>query len=46
MGLSFHHEPASVEAVGSLKFEAADPSIEERRDDDTGGGDNIQIVDR
>jgi hypothetical protein len=75
MGLSFHDEPSLVEAVGSLRFEAADPnampgtgsigldgnlrtgphdpnaipdlmSIEERRDDDIGGGDDIQIVDR
>ena len=67
MGLSFHDEPSLVEAVGSLKFEAADPnampgtgsislgrslrtgphdpnaipemiSIEERRDNDIGGG--------
>ena len=75
MGLSFHDEPSLVEAVGSLRFEAADPnamlgtgsisldgslrtgphahdpnsipemiSIEERRDDDMGGGDDIQIV--
>jgi hypothetical protein len=75
MGLSFHDEPSLVEAVGSLRFEAADPnavpgtgsisldgslrtephdpnaipemtSIEERTDDDIGGGDDIQIVDR
>jgi hypothetical protein len=65
IGLSFHDEPSLVEAVGSLRFEAADPnpitgrigldgslrtgphdpnaipemiSIEERRDDDIGGG--------
>ena len=73
MGLSFHDEPSLVEAVGSLRFEAADPnpipgtgnisldgslrtgphdpnaipemiSIEERREDDIGGGDDIQIV--
>ena len=73
MGLSFHDEPSLVEAVSSLKFEAADPnampgtgsisldgslctgphdpnaipemiSIEEWRDDDIGGGDDIQIV--
>jgi hypothetical protein len=75
MGLSFHDEPSLVEAVGSLRFEAADSnpipgtgsisldgslrtephdpnaipemmSIEERRDDIIGGGDDIQIVDR
>ena len=74
MGLSFHDEPSLVEAVSSLRFEAADPNampgtgsisldgslrtepqdldaipeiirIEERRDDDIGGGDDIQIVD-
>ena len=74
MGLSFHDEPSLVEAIGSLKFEAADPnampgtggisldgslrtgppdlnaipemiSIEERRKNDIGGGDDIQIVD-
>ena len=62
MGLSFHDELSLVEAVSSLRFEAADLnpipgtgphnlnaipemiSIEERRDDDFGGGDNIQIV--
>ena len=26
MGLSFHDEPSLVEAVGSLRFEAADPN--------------------
>jgi hypothetical protein len=26
MGLSFHDEPSLVEAVGSLKFETADPN--------------------
>jgi hypothetical protein len=75
MGLSFHDEPSLVEAVGSLRFEAAEPnpvpgtgsisldgslrtgphdsnaipemiSIEEGRDDDIDGGDDIQIVDR
>ena len=75
MGLSFHDEPSLVEAVGSLRFEAADrnpipgtgsisldgslrtgphdlnavpemTSIEERRDDDIGRDDDIQIVDR
>ena len=73
MGLSFHDEPSSVEAVGSLRFGTADPdaisgtgsisldrslctgphdpnailemiSIEERREDDIGGDDDIQIV--
>jgi hypothetical protein len=72
MGLSFHDEP---EAVGSLRFETADPdpipgtgsisldeslhtgpqdpnaipetiTVEERKDDDMGGGDDIQIVAR
>jgi hypothetical protein len=64
MGLSFHDEPSLVEAVSSLRFEAANPnampgtgdigldgsldtglhdpnamiSIEERRDNDIGGG--------
>ena len=74
MGLSFHNQPSLVEAVGSLRFEAADPnpipgtgsisldgslrtphdpnaipemtSIEERRDDDIGRDDDIQLVDR
>jgi hypothetical protein len=75
MGLSFHDEPSLVEAVSSLRFEAANPnavpgtgsisldeslhtgphdpnaipemtSIEERRDDNIGEGDDIQIVDR
>ena len=75
MGLSFHDEPSFVEAVGSLRFEGANPNamlgtgsisldgslrsgphdpnaipemidIEERRDDDIGRGDDIQIVDR
>ena len=73
MGLSFHNKPSLVEAVGSLRFEDANPnpipgtgsinldgslrtgphdpnaipemiSIEERRDDDIGGDDDIQIV--
>ena len=73
MGLSFHDQPSLVEAVGSLRFEAADLNsipgtgsirldgnvrtephdpnaipemigIEERRDDNIGGDDNIQIV--
>ena len=75
MGLSFHDQPSLVEAVGSLRFEAADPnsipgtgsisldgslhtgphdpnsipemiSIEERREDDIGGSDDIQMIDR
>ena len=75
MGLSFHDEPSLVEAVGSLRFEAANPnpipgmgsisldgslrtgphdpnaipdmiSIEEGRDDDIGGSDSIQMIDR
>ena len=74
MGLSFHDEPSLVEAVSSLRFDAADPnavlgtgsisldgslrtgphdpkvipemiSIEERRNDDISGDDDIQIVD-
>jgi hypothetical protein len=69
LGLSFYDEPSLVEAVGSLRFEVAEPlkpgsisldeslhtgahdpnasleMIEERRDDDIGGGDDIQIVD-
>ena len=75
MGLSFYDQPSLVEAVSSLRFEAADPnpipgtgsisldgssrtgphdpnaipemiSIEERRDDNIVGDDDIQIVDR
>jgi hypothetical protein len=67
MGLSFHDEPSLVEAVSSLRFEAADQnampgtgsisldgslhtgphdsnamiSIEERRDNDIDGGEDI-----
>ena len=73
MRLSFHDESSLVEAVGSLRFEDANPnpilgtgsinldgslrtgphdpntvpemiSIGERRDDDIGGDDDIQIV--
>ena len=75
MGLSFHDQPSLVEAVGSLRFEAANPnpipgmgsisldgslrtgphdpyaipemvSVEERRDDDIDGSDDIQMLDR
>ena len=74
MGLSFHDKPSLEEAVGNLRFEAADLnpipgmgsisldrslhtgphnpnaipemiSIKERKEDDIGGSDDIQIID-
>jgi hypothetical protein len=54
LGLSFHDESSLAEAVDSLRFAADDPdpiartgSIrEERRYDDIGRSDDIQVVDR
>jgi hypothetical protein len=49
MGLSFHDETSFVEAVSSLQFATDDPRTgsigEERRDDDIGGSDDIQMID-